>query len=551
MNFINNIILEKIHKTVKFLILVVSVLIFAVPLAADTPKASEVFDQYVAKYAKPKRVKFTDDHTNVGGKAYDLAKATAGWFGVPGSFFDTVEFANSVKNEGLNSGNILSITAKIIANNIDIKIVSKQIKGMKTSEIITILKEKNLFDPDVLDQQRRLLDYVTETATKAASSTVDGKGKAALENILIDIVTKVCKSCDVAHKSYEFAKESAKAAELAFDNELTQNMFEHMDKRIQVDEYRDFIGEFVKNKNFTDEAQKALALYHKSTNRSPPTNEEVMHYIFNRYKRWKSEKKILNSEAEILIEAKGMFLALTTYELAQFGDNYPEQMSNALKRFLVIYKELMKYKGNKYMPLGGGGRIAVIKAAMYLLKNSDRNVLDYRKLFTQQLQHLHWKKKPQELSETEKNSRSKHIRERLIRLNDKKLQLVLNHMGIKPPDSFYQCLCRNAGYGTSSTRQYYHPKTIGNFDERYSCQHPGEPCVVAGYGCSRHPLPKKESVWNNCMNTNRIGMKKDKNGKVIMQKDKNGKVVLDNKGNPIPTGRRLDEYISTELQKGH
>jgi len=549
MNFINNIISEKIYKAVKFLILVVSVWIFVVPLAADTPKASEVFDQYVAKYAKPKRVKFTDDHTNVAGKAYDLAKATAGWFGVPGSLFDTAEFADTVRKEGLTSGNVLSITAKIIADNIDIKIVSKQIKGMNKSEILTILKEENLFDLDVLALQRRLLDYVTETATKAASSTLDGKGKVALENVLIDIVTKVCKSCDVAHKSYEFAKESAKAAELAFDNELTQAMFEHMDKRIQVDEYRDFIGEFVKNKNFTDEARKALALYHKSTNRPPPTNEEVMHYVFNRYKRWQREKKILNSEAEILIEAKGMFLALKKFEIAQFGDNYPEQISNALKRFLAIYKKLMKYKGDKYMP--PGGRMSVIRSAMYLLKNSDRNVLDYRKLFTQQLQLLHWKKKPQELSEIEKKNRSTHVRERLIRLNDKKLQLVFNYMGIKPPKSFYHCLCRSAGYGSPQTRQFYHPGTIGDFDERYTCQHPGEPCVVSGFGCSRYPLPKKENVWNDCMNTNRIGMKKDKNGRVIMQKDKNGKVVLDNKGNPIPTGRRIDEYISTELQKGH
>lgn len=37
--------------------------------------ASDAFDQSVANYANVEQLSFTDDHTNVAGKAYDFTKA--------------------------------------------------------------------------------------------------------------------------------------------------------------------------------------------------------------------------------------------------------------------------------------------------------------------------------------------------------------------------------------------------------------------------------------------------------------------------------------------
>lgn len=132
----------------------------------------------------------------------------------------------------------------------------------------------------------------------------------------------------------------------------------------------------------------------------------------------------------------------------------------------------------------------------------------------------------------------KLIRKRLARLNHTKFLDTMKTLKLTLSDPFLDCLCRNAGYGSPGTRQFYHPGVIGEFDERYSCQQPGEPCVVAGYGCTRHPLPNKQSVWDMCMNANRLGMKKDKNGKV----------KKDEKGQPIPTGKRMDDFIMEKLQ---
>ncbi len=120
--------------------------------------------------------------------------------------------------------------------------------------------------------------------------------------------------------------------------------------------------------------------------------------------------------------------------------------------------------------------------------------------------------------------------EMLSGLSDKKQQAVLKKMNISLPRSFLDCLCREGHYGTSITRQFYHPDTLGEFNPKYSCQHPGPPCIVAGFGCTRHPLPADPNSWETCINSHRIGVRKDKNG------------------NEVPgTGKRLDELILEKL----
>ncbi|MGB8814689.1 MAG: hypothetical protein WCC57_16040 [Paracoccaceae bacterium] len=86
----------------------------------------------------------------------------------------------------------------------------------------------------------------------------------------------------------------------------------------------------------------------------------------------------------------------------------------------------------------------------------------------------------------------------ILALPHDKLLIALETLGVKPSEDFYNCLCRAASYGSSGTQQYYHPDTIGDYDARYSCQTPGDPCIVSGYGCMRYPLPSDAAIWKGC-----------------------------------------------------
>lgn len=86
----------------------------------------------------------------------------------------------------------------------------------------------------------------------------------------------------------------------------------------------------------------------------------------------------------------------------------------------------------------------------------------------------------------------------IIGLDFKKHQQVMKELGIAIKDDVLSCICRAANYGSSSTSQFYHPDTIGEFNRRYSCNHPGPPCVVSGYGCTRHPFPTDSTLWDKC-----------------------------------------------------
>lgn len=88
--------------------------------------------------------------------------------------------------------------------------------------------------------------------------------------------------------------------------------------------------------------------------------------------------------------------------------------------------------------------------------------------------------------------------EEIIALPHDRLLRVLKVLGVNTSDDFLNCLCRTAAYGSSGTQQIYHPDTWGDYDKRYSCQHPGDPCIVSGFGCLRHPLPSNSEIWESC-----------------------------------------------------
>lgn len=87
--------------------------------------------------------------------------------------------------------------------------------------------------------------------------------------------------------------------------------------------------------------------------------------------------------------------------------------------------------------------------------------------------------------------------QRVIDLPHGKLSRFLDHVGVRPSEDFLQCLCRRAGYGSPQTRRYYHPGPIENSSP--SCERAGNPCVVSGWGCTRHPLPSDPAVWDACV----------------------------------------------------
>lgn len=88
--------------------------------------------------------------------------------------------------------------------------------------------------------------------------------------------------------------------------------------------------------------------------------------------------------------------------------------------------------------------------------------------------------------------------ETVLTLPHDKLMVFLGSIGVQPSLDLMNCVCRKAGYGSSGTSQIYHPDTIGTYDKRYSCNHPGPPCVVSGFGCTRHPLPSDPDIWTAC-----------------------------------------------------
>ena len=98
----------------------------------------------------------------------------------------------------------------------------------------------------------------------------------------------------------------------------------------------------------------------------------------------------------------------------------------------------------------------------------------------------------------ERNAHDTHALTRWIGLPHDRQLLVLQSLGVGVPQDYFNCVCRAAAYGSSGTSQFYHPDTIGDYDKRYSCQHPGPPCVVSGYGCSRHPLPSDPKIFEGC-----------------------------------------------------
>lgn len=126
----------------------------------------------------------------------------------------------------------------------------------------------------------------------------------------------------------------------------------------------------------------------------------------------------------------------------------------------------------------------------------------------------------------------KNLVEYLKSLNHKKMENVFAHLGVAPSQEFLNCLCRSAGYGSPGTAQIYHPDTIGDYNPKYSCNKPGDPCVVSGFGCLRYPLPSDSSIWESCMAAHRLNAVTGGDGKVVPD-----------------SGERLDDVLMQKIRE--
>ena len=124
------------------------------------------------------------------------------------------------------------------------------------------------------------------------------------------------------------------------------------------------------------------------------------------------------------------------------------------------------------------------------------------------------------------------VMKNLAKLNHAKFLDTLKTLKMKSYHPFLNCLCNSAAYGTTSTKQFYHPDTLGKYDKRYTCNQPGEPCVVAGFGCSRHPLPSDSAIWKGCMQKYKINTKNTFDEKVGTE-----------------SGVQLDEHVEKVLRQ--
>ena len=93
-----------------------------------------------------------------------------------------------------------------------------------------------------------------------------------------------------------------------------------------------------------------------------------------------------------------------------------------------------------------------------------------------------------------------NVTERLPQLNHTKLEALMQRVGKKAPKNFYNCLCRKDGGGAAmGVGVSYHPEIVKPYNELYSCNRAGPPCMASGLGCWRFPLPRDSKMWNYCI----------------------------------------------------
>ena len=422
------------------------------PVLAD--RASDAYDQQLAAYRKVEMVRFRDDPTDVSGKAYEFAKATLDWFGVPGEALDAADLVRNASNEGLNAHNVGTFVAKALANNVHAPQFKSAVEKMKEKELIEIAERLHLDTAG--DLQKSVLEYLTETAPNAIAAGESGSGSDAATAVFLDVMSKLCKTCGVAYRGYELAAEAKKAIDIAFDNDKTQAMFAQMTTSgwYRYDEFQQY---FTGNDALKAGARKALTAMRQAQNLPPPSDDDVMRFIFSRYERWQSEKKDRGDEADILANVRDEYLTLAGYEKRDmFGDGAETQWASAyMSHYMDVYRDLVSYRGDAHWPAGArDGRATVEAAVADLLKRKLRDgISDEQYQYEKRKLLASWgwispdkvgNPPPSLPPKDDRATIVKRIEDRLPRLDQQKMSALFDRAGIKPSAEFYDCMCPTA-----------------------------------------------------------------------------------------------------------
>lgn len=499
-----------------------SFIFFNVALAKDDTTLSKSYDDYVNNYTK-KNITFGHD-IDVQGKLVDLVKTYVDKSSIGGEKWE------KIKNGLVNEFDLLTKAQKEGLTASDLHIFAAK-------TLLPYVKGGELLSEEKLELLRGTGVSVAETGSKNLGSYLgDGQVKAVGEDIALTVLDTLCPQCAVSRRAILVGYESARAGEAWVEDQATQDEFKRWDGGSKFrEEFMVLPGQSQVYRNAKRVLMESIGC--KDEKDCDMSTERVMAFIDKQFEKWQKEKTQAIEEASILAQAKEEFLKQKASQINSFGKTELDRVKNFSSELLDTYNDLLSHRPDNSRPLSEIGRKKLITSAMYLLTKRNRSMVEYRKFFADQLRRLGWKEKAVTLTKQQKEDRALHVKNRLSRLNHEKLQQVFEFMGIKKkvPKSFYNCLCVTAAYGSSGTRQYYLPSNefIEPFDERYSCQKPGDPCIVSGFGCGRHPFPKDAKIWGDCMESNRLDVKKDENGTIIPK-----------------SGVRLDKFIADELQKG-
>lgn len=484
-------------------------LLAGTPVAAET--AREAYTRLLSEMRQDQRVKFRDDPTDVTGKSWEFAKSVMGLWGVNPNWADGADFARTVAAEGANFDNTFPVAIKALATNYAPEAFQKRLEKMDGTKLLQMAEALGVNVTEDLaastkSLQRLVLEHMTETVSKVAAEGSDSGADNAAVMAFVEVLNKACPPCDTTYKGVELAREAALYTRNAFENAKTQTMFEIIERN----DYnkQEFLTIYKKNTSYYNEARRALAAYHRSQGKAPPSEKQVEEYIYARYERWRKEKKERQAEADILEKAFVHFDKLQYYELEKmFG---PGSVASHTEKYqaayLDLYRRMIALRGDAHWPPGGDdGRKTVrdeVARLLKLWKTGKIGVAELRYEMRKLAASWGWIPKgrvgpppakpvpPAPPSEEEVKARQSLVIERLSRLNHRKLSATMEALGMEMPVGVLQCLC--ASQGIMGAGLSYHPEPGGDCDN-------SDPCKGGNWGCVSHDLPSDPAIWKSCI----------------------------------------------------
>ncbi|MGB8813463.1 MAG: hypothetical protein WCC57_09775 [Paracoccaceae bacterium] len=420
--------------------------------SAETPK--EGFAAAASAQTKVTNLEFHDDPTDVSGKAWEFTKALVGASGVKGldNVMDAADFIKAGQKDGYSPELILTAGAKSISANFTTKRAEELVGKMSQSEmfkaaIVIGFEAKDTSAETATAVQRRLVEYMVETAPAVAVTAGQEGALPAGQQLFLDIMGKACPPCDAAYKGYDLAAESSKALQIAFENEKTQAMFNQM-KTAGWYREDEFAAGYTGNSTLQAEARTALETMWKAAGKTgTPTEDEVLGFVFDRFQRWQQEAADKAKLDEVITKIEPYYIGLAGYEkTSMYGPGDEATHAGAyINDYQTLWAELTGMKGNATWPFGLGQAGVEAQVAGLVKRWRYEGLSDEQIAWEMAKLGADWgwiapdmvgPKPPSPLSQIEKG-----IAGRLPQLSVEKLGALLASAGITPTADFMNCMC--------------------------------------------------------------------------------------------------------------